>query len=161
MTVVILGADPGVTTGLCLLTLDYASRTLALAITSRSVFACNAGAAYGLAEYLIESNDGPATIIGAGERFVPGRGAGATGPQAAATRQVITDLSSLPVPWKWRSAAEVKVWATDERLKKAHLFALTNKSIDARDACRHAIYCATRDCGMPDPLSRRQADGPS
>jgi hypothetical protein len=53
-----------------------------------------------------------------------------------------------------RSAAEVKPWATDERLDAAGLLELTKGMRHARDAARHALYCAVRDYGLPDPLSK-------
>jgi hypothetical protein len=47
----------------------------------------------------------------------------------------------------------VKPWATDKRLTAAGLLAMTAKMADARDACRHALYTAVHDAGIPDPLS--------
>jgi hypothetical protein len=125
-------------------------------IAGRLIFACNHEAAYPLASWLIESNAGPATVIGAGEAFVAGRGAGARQTGAAVTRQVIADLSSLPIAWQWRTASEVKTWATDVRLKASALYDMTVKSIDARDAARIALFCAVADAGLPDPLSKRR-----
>lgn len=145
---VILGCDPGLgqTTGVFL-----------LAETGALAFQCNAAAAYFLVSSLVAANEGPAQVVAAGERFVPGRGAGARGPGAAATRALIADLDDL-ADWHWRSAAEVKPWATDARLKAAGLLTLCTGMPHAADAARHMLYCATKDCGMPDPLSK---DGPA
>lgn len=120
-------------------------------------FSCCHAAAYWLASMLIEGCEGPAHIVAAGEEFREGRGPGARQTGAAVTRAVIADLSQLR-DWHWRPAATVKVWATDRRLQKAGLFDLTAKMADARDAARHAIFCAVHDCGWPDPLSK---DGPA
>ncbi len=163
MPVVILAADPGPTTGFCLLRLergyddDSPFKDSPLRITERLIYACNSLAAYGLAEYLVESNEGPAQIVAAGEEFREGTGAGARGHEAAVTRSVIADLSSLPLDWIWRPAATVKPWSTDVRLAKAGLLDITVKSVDARDAARIALFSATHDCGLPDPLSRRRS----
>ena len=147
MTTAILGADPGPTTGIFLLT-----ETGALA------YQCSHNAAYGLAVHLIEANDGPAQVVAAGERFVPGRGAGARGPGAAVTRQLIADLDDLPVTWHWRSAAEVKLWATGKRLAAAGLLDICKGMPHAADAARHSLLAAVCDLGWPDPLSK---DGPA
>ena len=146
MTAVVLAADPGSTCGFCLL----APGCVPL------VYACNHAAAYGLACFLIEANDGPATMICAGEAFVPGRGAGARQAGAAVTRALIADLSDL-TGWHWRSAAMVKPWAR-LRLKAAGLYDVTAKTADGRDAAMHAIFAGVHDCGWPDPLSK---DGPA
>lgn len=53
-----------------------------------------------------------------------------------------------------RPAAMVKPWATDERLDAAGLLEPTKGMRHARDAARHALFCAVRDYGLPDPLSR-------
>jgi hypothetical protein len=159
VTTVVLACDPGMTTGLCLLKLEQVPDDLRfggpVAITDRLVFSCNAGAVFGLAQFLMEANEGPARVVAAGEAFVHGRGAGARGPGAAATRAVIQELAALPVAWKWRAAGMVKPWATDARLEKAGLLAITAKMVDARDASRHALFAAVHDCGLPDPLGKR------
>jgi hypothetical protein len=53
-----------------------------------------------------------------------------------------------------RSAAEVKPWATNERLTRAGLIAATKGMHHARDAARHALFTAVHDCGLRDPLSK-------
>lgn len=140
----ILGADPGSTTGLCWI--GSAGEVL--------VFQCNAPAARLLASWLLESAEEGTRVIAGGERFVAGRGAGARGAEAAATRQVIDALDQLG-GWHWRMAAEVKPWATDRRLAAAGLLAQCHGMPHAADACRHALFAAVHDGGYPDPLSRR------
>jgi hypothetical protein len=49
----------------------------------------------------------------------------------------------------------VKPWATDERLAAAGLLDPTKGMRHARDAARHALFCAVRDFGLPDPLSAK------
>lgn len=142
MTVVILGADPGLCTGLFLLT-----------PAGGLAYQCSHNAAYGLATFLIECNDGPANVVCAGEAFVPGRGAGARQAGAAVTRALIADLDDL-MKWHWRPAVTVKAWSTDKRLEAAGLLGLCKGMPHAADAARHMLYCATKDCGMPDPLGK-------
>lgn len=165
MITMVLGADPGSTTGLCLLhlepTYDIPGVTSPPVIKSRLVFGCNALAVFPLAQFLMEINEGPARIIATGETFVPGRGAGARGHGAADARAVIEDLKALPLNWHWNTAAVVKAWATDERLKAAGLYDMTAKMIDARDAARHALFGAVKYAGLPDPLSRKAARVPA
>lgn len=140
----VLGVDPGVTTGV-----------FWLAATGPPLaYQCNASGAYPLVAFLLEANDGPAQVILAGERFVPGRGPGARGAAATATRAVIADLDGLSDGWHWRSAAQVKPWATDRRLAAAGLAAHCHGMPHAADAARHALFAAVHDAGYPDPLSR-------
>jgi hypothetical protein len=138
--VAVLGCDPGTCTGMAFLP-PHGPLT---------AFQCSGHAAAWLARQLLEASEG-ARVIAAGEAFVPGPG---TGRDATVTRQVITSLDGV-ARWHWRPAGEVKAWATDERLRIAGMLALTAKMPrDARDACRHLLFCAVHDCGMPDPLAR-------
>lgn len=94
------------------------------------------------------------------ERFVVGGRAGrsATASAGATTR----DMVGIVTAWAngagiqciARTAADVKPWASDARLQAAGLLELTAGMRHARDAGRHALYCAVRDYGLPDPLSR-------
>lgn len=99
------------------------------------------------------------------ERFVVGQRAArsATPTAGAVTRAmvgVVEDWARTTGPAGWRrdllrrSASEVKPWATDRRLEAAGLLAATHGMRHARDAARHALFCAVRDFGLPDPLSR-------
>ncbi|MET0423635.1 MAG: hypothetical protein ABW046_07165 [Actinoplanes sp.] len=95
------------------------------------------------------------------EQFVVGRRAARSSSPAAGavTRSmvgVVTSWSSLPnLTLRQRSASEVKPWATDKRLHAAGLLDPTIGMRHARDAARHALFCAVSDYGLPDPLSSR------
>jgi hypothetical protein len=95
------------------------------------------------------------------ERFVVGSRAGrsATAKAGEEARNVVTYVDEwaarLGFPVFMRSAAEVKPWATDERLKAAGLLDITAGMRHARDAARHALFCAVKTYGLPDPLSRK------
>jgi hypothetical protein len=117
------------------------------------VFQCNATAARGVVAWLAS---GHGDLSGGIEAFIPSRGAGARRDGAAVTRRLVTELtgSALKIRWHERAAGLVKPWATDKRLLAAGLYQLCQGMPHARDAARHAIYCAAQDCGMPDPLSR-------
>lgn len=140
----VLGVDPGPVTGVCWLRLEP---------WQPLVFQCSAAGAYLLVSFLLEASDGPAPVILAGERFIAGRGAGARGADATTTRQVIMDLDSLSPHWHWRSAAQVKPWATDTRLRAAGLLQECHGMPHAADGSRHALFAAVHDGGLADPLS--------
>lgn len=95
------------------------------------------------------------------ERFVVGRRAArsSTAAAGARTRDMVGAAAAWAVersvPCVQRSAAEVKPWATDARLDAVGLLALTAGMRHARDAGRHAVFCAVRDHSLPDPLSSR------
>lgn len=94
------------------------------------------------------------------ERFVVRHRAGRSStPKAGdATR----DMVGLVTGWAGRhgvalhqrTAADVKPWATDERLAAAGLPDVPGMR-HARDAARHALFCAVADYALPDPLSRK------
>jgi hypothetical protein len=95
------------------------------------------------------------------ERFVVGRRAARSSTPAAGaiTREMIGALelwaSRTCNRVHTRSAADVKPWAVDKRLHAAGLLDLTAGMRHARDAARHALFCAVRDYGLPDPLSSK------
>lgn len=146
----VLGVDPGPTTGIALLTFMVDGWVP----LGPDVVQCNAGIAVAVVRSLTIE---PPTAL-AVERFVVGpRAARSSTPVAGQiTRELIGLLAGVPAAQHvQRSAAEVKPWATDRRLDAAGLLAPTKGMPHARDACRHALFSAVRDCGLPDPLSKR------
>jgi hypothetical protein len=96
------------------------------------------------------------------ERFVVGRRAARSATPAAGsrTRDMIGELTGWAtekqvITVHTRTAAEVKPWAVDKRLHAAGLLDITAGMRHGRDAARHALFCAVKDYGMPDPLSSR------
>jgi hypothetical protein len=155
----VVAADTGPSTGITRLELDWATMKL-----GARAFQCNAGAAEWLLRAILddlEDRCGPGQIRGAIEAFAPGNGAGARMGTGKITRDLVTDLSGVctdyGVPLTARYAQLAKGWATDARLRKAGLYALTAKGPDSRDSARHALMEAVQDCGWPDPLSRKAA----
>lgn len=149
--IVVIGVDPGATTGIALLDTTEPTNPVLIQTSPDAVIT--------IVNALVDRTQGQhGTVAGVAiERFVRGPRSGKLGtPKGAAIAQdIITQLSHLVgawgVPTYLRSAAEVKPWATDARIRK-----LTEHRgmPHALDALRHAMFCAVRDFGMPDPLSR-------
>jgi hypothetical protein len=150
----IIGIDPGPMVGVVLLKLPPIGATRPepyhaeiAQITPNGLWALIAG--------WIEAYDINAI---AGERFVVGhRASRVNAPGASqAARDVIGGLAvALPPEVRriMRSAGEVKPWATDRRLDAAGLLDPTKGMRHARDAARHALYCACADFGARVPRS--------
>lgn len=139
----VIGVDPGQTTGIA---------RLLLADLSVELVQCSAGVVLDVVAAL--AGDRPAQL--AVEQFVVGpRASRSASPQAAQiTRDLIGALLAADgARVKLRTAAGVKPWATDARLKAAGLHRPGMRH--AMDAARHALFAAVSDCGIPDPLSKR------
>jgi hypothetical protein len=95
------------------------------------------------------------------ERFVTGpRAARSSTPSGGkAARDTLARIQEWVLEAHWglceRSASEVKPWATDTRLAAAGLLEPTHGMRHARDGARHALFCAVKDYGLPDPLSAK------
>jgi hypothetical protein len=156
---IIIGVDPGGTTGLAVLTLvdgryqcphveqipaggfpaRYAAVVLELLSTGKLV-------------------DG---LLVATEAFVVrGRAAKSRTPHggehARRVNGYLDGLASVSAPamvLQVRSASQVKKWTTDRRLAAAGILEQTRGMGHARDAQRHALFAARMDLQWPDPLS--------
>lgn len=153
----IIGIDPGPITGVALLLINNDLPRLigrsALQTTPDLLSAVLTGLCHRMPERLT------AVAI---ERFVVGSRAGrsSTANAGEMARDVVALVADLtltlgPYPVYQRSAAEVKPWATDDRLTAAGITEVTTGMRHARDAGRHALFCACRDFGLPDPLSKK------
>lgn len=149
----VLGIDPGPVVGLVGLRI-----TPDLEIHPRvHVIQCSANV---LDQVLHGIN--PPDLLVAVERFVVGpRAARSNAPSAGRVAVhvvgMLADRSRVDRGYRYiaRSAAEVKPWATDTRLAAAGLLEPTKGMRHARDAARHALFAAVKDCGAIDPLSKR------
>jgi hypothetical protein len=147
MAALVIGIDPGQTTGICVLRADQ-NPTLVQCTPDAVLLIVGA--------YLARIGTGDAVL--AVEKFVVGpRASRLSTPKAGqTTRELIgalVDLGNrLGVQVVQRSASEVKPWATDVRLKAAGIW--TKGMPHSLDAGRHALFAAVRDCGLPDPLSK-------
>jgi hypothetical protein len=155
----VIGVDPGPIPGIVRLRLDVdhgPTRLLeaeALQVTPRLILPTL---------NMLGQDDRCAIAV---EQFVVGRRAAQSSTPAAGaiTRAMIGAITGWAMtnePGTWRrelfmrAAADVKPWATDKRLAAAGLLGLTPGMRHARDAARHAVFCAVRDYGLRDPLSR-------
>ncbi|MDM4722775.1 hypothetical protein QTQ03_25415 [Micromonospora sp. WMMA1363] len=159
----VIGIDPGPITGIALLITQGPAVGSANAPT-RLLGAEALQVTHGLVPYVLDSLLTvvvPQATVVAVERFV-------VGPRAARSAhggsgEVTRELVGVIAHWAKRnqvtcrgwSAAEVKPWATDGRLDAAGLLEATKGMRHARDGARHALYCAVRDFGLADPLSRK------
>jgi hypothetical protein len=144
--VIILGVDPGETTGWCMLELlGHAGMAPILGQLKG-----RAGTLYAL-ELLLQEADAVAV-----EGFVVGRRSMRAGAAGGWTRELVGLLPTLASHHgkrcRVRSASEVKPWATDKRLDALRVDYVGLPH--AADAARHAIFSAVKDYGRPDPLSR-------
>ncbi|MCW2496330.1 hypothetical protein [Jatrophihabitans sp.] len=159
MTALVVGVDPGVTTGIASLTYgtELLDRVLVQVHGSRAVKT--------IVEALLDSE--LARPLLAVEQFVVSTRAGRSGTAVAGriTRALIAELQALGMDHAagtalevvTRPAALVKPWASDLRLDAAGLLAPTKGMGHARDAARHALYAAVHSGIAVDPLSRKAA----
>lgn len=147
VTSLIIGVDPGQTTGIALYDPDEPSWDFTQ---------CSPGAVLTIVQAYIDRG---ARLV-AVERFVVGpRAARSSSSQAGQiTRDLVGALAALEgagpsgLQIKLRPAAEVKPWAVDKRLLASGTPALSGWR-HAADAARQALYAAVKDAGIPDPLS--------
>lgn len=149
-TTLVIGVDPGLTTGVCALHLV----DRAMAVEPLVFQAHGYEASMLLVAALVDDTVHDDALI-AVERFVVSTRSARSSHAAAGqlTRELIGSLGTLGVQTFHRSASIVKTWATDERLDAAGLTAVTKGMNHARDAARHALYAAVHESLLSDPLS--------
>jgi len=150
----VIGVDPGPVPGIVALHFDR------VRLGPVDVIQCSAGVSGEILDHLLSIPLWPRTLVQI-ERFVVGRGSMKSGRHGAVTRNQVGALKEIARThcgdWVFeRSAAAVKPWAVDDRLARAGLLEPTKGMTHARDAARHALFCAVRDGGIPDPLSTRR-----
>lgn len=157
-TPLVIGVDPGQTTGVAVLSFENGGYLLRLA----SEIPYDQGPV-GMVKSLLEGAwmaDRARTIIAAERFVVRGRAARSAHPEAGEMARVIlgglqTYASELGYQFVTRSASEAKGWATDGRLKAAGLYELTRSAGGhRRDATRHALMAGVMKLGWTDPLSK-------
>lgn len=148
MTRLIIGVDPGVTTGVGVLDVD----TLHWEILQLSP-----GVVLPVLSALAPTGELLAVAV---EKFVVGPRAGrSSSPQAGqTTRSLVGSVSALGQALGARvvarPAVEVKRWATKQRLVAAGVPQPAGMG-HALDGCRHALFEAVFSGLLPDPLSKR------
>lgn len=159
----VIGIDPGPIPGIIRLQLDISRPGYNLVANGARLLDAQA---LQISPELIEpvldmlaQDDQPVVAV---ERFVVGRRSALSSTPAAGalTRGMVGVVEAWAdrnsVKCISRAATDVKPWATDKRLAVAGLLEpLTNGMRHARDAARHALFCAVKDYGLPDPLSSK------
>ena len=154
----VIGIDPGPIPGIVHLALRAGGRNIDV-----DVIQCTDRTAPLMLWALLDSArfvGGTAPAIVAIEKFVVGRASMRSGRAGGVTRDLVGKLvreaeDQPSVTVLQRTASQVKPWATDTRLEAAGLLEATKGMRHARDAARHALFCAVHDAGAPDPLSRK------
>lgn len=152
----VIGVDPGPISGVAAISFTRGE------VTNAQALQCSAGMAVGLVVHLL-TGARPARVLLAVERFVVGPRAArsSTARAGVVTRQLISALQAAGeahgVLVLLRSAADVKPWATDARLRAARLLEVCTGMPHARDGARHALFTAVHDAGLPDPLIRHRS----
>ena len=158
--ITVLGIDPGDTAGFLLAGWVPGGRRAAFA----RAFQCDGASAPGLCEMILAAGPRPGAVQIEAFDDRPGvRGLHGTRPPAirAQIDAMAVRFREAGVPVFTRRAADVLPWinAGDERLARAGLLDAVSPATmrHARSAAWHALFCAVRNCGVPDPLSRRVA----
>ena len=164
--ITVLGIDPGGTAGFLLASWEPG----ALRCSWARAYQCDGDSASGLLTMLLTLAD--LALTGSGITAVQieafddrPRQHGLHGTSPSRTSAQVSLLTAgcdgLGVPYFTRRASEVKNWSADARLSAAGLLDVTaGMPRHARDAGRHCLYCAVRNCGVPDPAGRRRSDVP-
>lgn len=153
MSALIIGVDPGLTTGVFAVEFDEDGRQ------QGSRIAMQVHGSEGVVPTIqtLLARRPLAEPLLAVEQFVVGaRAARASSAHAGRiTRALVAELHEVGPPVFLRNASLVKTWATDKRLAAAGFLDSTKGMGHARDASRHALYAAVH-CGYTtDPLSTK------
>ena len=128
-------------------------------------FQADYGSALDLLRLLLASPLVPAGLAAQVEAYDARRRSGLTKGITAERMHALTDdltglLAFYEIRYHVRQVSSVKTWAEcGNRMSLAGLDVIPAKMADATSAGWHALYCAVRDCGMPDPASRRASAG--
>lgn len=159
MSTLVIGADPGQTTGLFVVLYTATGKRLGDPVAAQ--IHGSEGVVPFVSTLLQRGSCDDREPLIAVEQFVVGARAARSSSAHAGriTRALITELSELAdaegATLFLRAAAMVKPWATDRRLDAAGLLAATEGMHHARDAARHALYAAVKTGVAADPLSLR------
>jgi hypothetical protein len=153
VSALVIGVDPGLTTGVCAVEFDEDGQQ----IGSRIVMQIHGSeGVIPTIQTLLGRKPQHEHLLAVEQFVVSNRAARSSTPEAGrVTRALIAELGDLGVHVFLRNASLVKTWATDKRLEAAGLLDATKGMGHARDASRHALYAAVH-CGITtDPLSTK------
>jgi hypothetical protein len=149
--VLIIGADPGVTTGIMGLRYPCEGHRSAW-----SAIQCDHGSALVIIDAQMGRVSADVQVFIALEGFIDGRRSNTR--EGKITRELVMSIKDTwPAITVLRRATDVKPWATDYRLSAIGAIDKAPNMRHARDAGRHALFCAVHDLSIPDPLSRKAA----
>jgi hypothetical protein len=153
---IVIGVDPGPRPGIVGLRYSPAKVRSAAPI----IIQCTLNIAIPLIQAVIPAD--VRRVVLSFEPFVIGsRSAKVSSPAAsAATSKFCGALQAMAhgdarIIIRHHQASHVKPWGCEERLERAGLHLLVKGMTHARDGAKQALYCATHDIGVPDPLSKR------
>lgn len=160
-TTTVIGIDPGESVGVAdLAYANYSETGVWTRYGIPLIFQCHHQSLPFLLAVLIKAANGGPVII-SHERYVANLRAAKSKNAGAGqiTRDINGGVGALPslypnVRVVEHTAAQVKSWATPEKLAAAGL-KLTPKMCHAQDGGAQALFAATHDLGAPDPLSKR------
>lgn len=156
MSLYVIGVDPGLTTGI--VGLPYRDDEHRI---QPSVIQCDHGNVLPIVADLVHTYRADFDLVLAVESFVTGGRSTrlANAEDGRITRELVANLVFEFERQVQRvhvhPAAVVKPWATNTRIEAAGLLGPTASMQHARDAARHALYVATHDHGVSDPLSKK------
>lgn len=153
MSALVIGVDPGLTTGIVAVGWGEDGRIVSGPI---AIQVHGSEGVVPLVQTLLARKPTFEPIL-AVEQFVVGNRAARSSSAHAGrvTRALIAELSEMGVDVFTRAAALVKPWATDQRLNAAGLLDPVKGMEHARDAARHALYAAVHAGITVDPLSKK------
>jgi hypothetical protein len=153
---VVIGVDPGPRPGI--VGLRYSPGKVRTA--APAIIQCTLNVAIPLIQAIIPAD--VRRIILSFEPFVMGaRSSKVSSPAAsAATARFCGALQAMAhnnhrIIIRHHQASQVKPWGCEERLERAGLLLLVKGMTHARDGAKQALYSASHDAGVPDPLSRK------
>lgn len=154
MPTLVVGVDPGPTTGIVAIAYNDA-----LGDPVPMFLQCDHASAVFFVQALLEHHHGYERWLSL-EQFVIGNRSARSSSSGAGrtTRELIGRLVGAAgdtVSVKIHTAAVAKAWATDRRLDAGDLLAPTKGMNHARDAARHALFCAVKQGIATDPMSKR------
>jgi len=153
-SVYVVGIDPGPVPGI--VGLQFVNRVL----LDVDILQCSHHLAPVLLSTLLRGGGGEDLTLVQVENFVVSRRSSRSSTPKAGqqTRELIGSLQQtcqgFLIPVGLQTASRVKTWASDERLETAGLLEATKGMRHAKDAARHALFCAVAEANQPDPLSK-------
>ncbi|SOD72748.1 hypothetical protein SAMN05892883_2094 [Jatrophihabitans sp. GAS493] len=151
MSTLVVGADPGMTTGLFHFTVEDGTITHPVAIQIHG----HEGVVPLVRCLISRREPGDGLLLAVEQFIVGGRAHRSSTPGAGKiTRDLIGALLDLDTDAVVHPAGHVKPWATDRMLEAAGLLKPCDQMRHAKDAARHALFAAVAGGLVRNPLSK-------